>query len=253
MSYNKHTKYKTLPIGTMFEYNSEDNESVRLRVEETESCIKPCIGCYFYNLDCVIPFTRSIIGECDKLRRIDGKGIHYVKLTSEDCVNNNTKTIMNDKINIGTVSIDIPKGYVIDVEHSDFDKGIIKFKKKYITLDDIPVISRGYVTDFDVLTKIKAIAILMDIAQYYNGDWEPIWNDDEYYNNNVRSKYPEDDWDKYERCYYISNHYGKYYAIGTNMNTQGHTATIYFKNEEDAQAVIDNPNFRNILDIIYKD
>lgn len=28
---------------------------------------------------------------------------------------------------------------------------------------------------------------------------------------------------------------------------------IYFKNKEDAQAVIDNPNFRSILDAIYKD
>lgn len=28
---------------------------------------------------------------------------------------------------------------------------------------------------------------------------------------------------------------------------------IYFKNKEDAQAVIDNSNFRSILDAIYKD
>ena len=28
---------------------------------------------------------------------------------------------------------------------------------------------------------------------------------------------------------------------------------VYFKNQEDAQAVIDNPNFRDILDTIYKD
>lgn len=27
---------------------------------------------------------------------------------------------------------------------------------------------------------------------------------------------------------------------------------IYFKNKKDAQAVIDNPNFRDILDAIYK-
>lgn len=28
---------------------------------------------------------------------------------------------------------------------------------------------------------------------------------------------------------------------------------VYFKNRKDAQAVIDNPNFRDILDTIYKD
>ena len=28
---------------------------------------------------------------------------------------------------------------------------------------------------------------------------------------------------------------------------------VFFKNSEDTQAVIDNPNFRDILDTIYKD
>ena len=30
-------------------------------------------------------------------------------------------------------------------------------------------------------------------------------------------------------------------------------SNVYFKNVADAQAVIDNPNFRDILDAIYKD
>lgn len=37
-----------------------------------------------------------------------------------------------------------------------------------------------------------------------------------------------------------------------NADSQSEGA-IYFKNKEDAQAVIDNPNFRSILDAIYKD
>ena len=28
---------------------------------------------------------------------------------------------------------------------------------------------------------------------------------------------------------------------------------VFFKNSEDARTVIDNPNFRDILDVIYKD
>ena len=38
-------------------------------------------------------------------------------------------------------------------------------------------------------------------------------------------------------------------VIEDNSNNVG---TIVFKHKEDAQAVIDNPNFREILDVIYK-
>lgn len=68
----------------------------------------------------------------------------------------------------------------------------------------------------------------------------------------------------------IAKYYNKQHGIGTittimydNVN-QGYsvtnTSTMYvcgikaiFNRKEDAQEVIDNPNFREILDIIYKD
>ena len=71
----------------------------------------------------------------------------------------------------------------------------------------------------------------LDIAKYYNGDWEPDWNNQDEY---------------------------KYFIIcnrGTYKVDHGWTSicsNIYFKNKKDAQAVIDNPNFRSILDAIYK-
>lgn len=47
------------------------------------------------------------------------------------------------------------------------------------------------------------------------------------------------------------------YIIGIYIYKVDHNWTtisnnIYFKNKKDAQAVIDNPNFRDILDAIYK-
>ena len=126
--------------------------------------------------------------------------------------------------------IDIPKGMELDTENTDVTKGVIMLKKKNnITYEDI--VHCGLSID---INKIDAIQKLAYIAKFYNGDWKPEWN-----NRN-------------EDKYYI---YYKYvtgeYLVDANLTDV--TNTIYFKNEVDAQAVIDNPNFRPILDAIYKD
>lgn len=41
-------------------------------------------------------------------------------------------------------------------------------------------------------------------------------------------------------------------AYGITTSSIYNEGAVYFKNKEDAQAVIDNPNFKNILDEIYK-
>ena len=134
------------------------------------------------------------------------------------------------------LTIDIPEGMEIDTENSSLAEGIIKFKSKYITYSKI-INSFNSITNTNVYihssdTKaLKAIAQLMNIAKYYNGDWKPNWSDpSEYkyfivYNNNT-----------YIVDYNWTSIYDK----------------IYFKNKKDAQSVIDNPNFRAILNAIYK-
>ena len=72
----------------------------------------------------------------------------------------------------------------------------------------------------------------MNIAKYYNKDWRPNWSNRE----------PK---------YYIK------FRTSDNMffvdsNTTINSGYIYFKNLEDAYSVINNPNFREILDTIYK-
>lgn len=73
----------------------------------------------------------------------------------------------------------------------------------------------------------------MNIAKYYNGDWKPDWR------SLMESKY---------YIYYStrSNTYGVSNTSSTNYGN------IYFRLYKDAKAVIDNPNFRDILDKIYK-
>ena len=43
-----------------------------------------------------------------------------------------------------------------------------------------------------------------------------------------------------------------YYSQNINSNTDVYYGNVIFKNEADAQYVINNPNFRNILDKIFK-
>ena len=135
--------------------------------------------------------------------------------------------------------IDIPKGMELDTENTDVAKGVIMLrKKKDITYDDI---LQAYATDFGgirvpnhCIDKILAISRLMNIAKYYNGDWKPNWN------NSEEPKY---------YIYYCNNNDEYKLSFTTNVNW----GDIYFRFRDNTQSVIDNPNFRPILDAIYKD
>ena len=142
------------------------------------------------------------------------------------------------------LTIDIPEGMKIDVEHSDLSKGIIKFKKNNITLEDIyenqgkdTFITNIVNNNTRTYNKISAIATLLDIANYYNKGWKPDFN------NKTTYKYVI----QYNGIENKHTHYSVDYDVCLNR------CCVYFKNQEDAQSVIDNPNFRDILDTIYKD
>lgn len=165
----------------------------------------------------------EVRGACDSSMRKDGTNVIFKEVKKHMEIKNNQLTI------------DIPEGMEIDLENSDLAKGIIKFKKKDITYDDI---LQAYATDFGgirvpnhCIDKILAISQLMNIAKYYNGGWKPDWN------NSDKSKY------------YIRYNTGTY---AVDCNYTYNYGNIFFKNKEDAQAVIENPNFRDILDAVYK-
>lgn len=152
--------------------------------------------------------------------------------------------------------VQIPKGYEIDRESSTFEHIVFKpinsityndvcnkiFNGKaryYISSDAIisPCAGNRYsnneALDSYQLERVLSINQLFNIAKYYNGDWEPDWS-----NPN-------------ELKYYIYYNYSdKSYIVSAYVRTI-HGVPI-FKYEEDAQAIIDNPNFRDILDTIFK-
>ena len=203
-----------------------------------------CRGCAFIK-DGSCYLADKLLGPCAYTERTDKTSIIFKEIKGMEIKNNQ-------------LTIDIPEGYEIDKENSTFE--CIKFKpiKKYLTYKEVAeklnkdicfFTAKGKIQSYaqyasydnpDVansyrqIEKILAINQLMNIAKYYNGDWKPDWNN------------------KYELKYCIS-----FTTITNSYNIASRAQTylnaIHFKNQEDAQAVIDNPNFRDILDKIYKD
>lgn len=200
-------------IGETFEYQGKT-----YKVAEFDDCR----NCAFIHINC--SSLRSITGNCMDFLKNDGANVKFEEVKDMEIKDNQ-------------LTINIPDGMEIDLQNSNFDAGVIKFKKKELTYKDIQDSVGKYPTSTFVtphnMLKINAIDMLMNIAKYYNGNWKPDWS------NNKEGKF------------YISYNFihNGYFVIEDNSNNVG---TIVFKHKEDAQAVIENPNFREILDVIYK-
>ena len=194
-------------IGKIFIYKDKIYQAVEVEIDEE------CKGCAFE----FSSYCTSLLGDCSPTYRTDSASVIF-------------KEINNMESN--QLTIDIPEGMEIDLENSDLAKGTVKFKKKDITYEDILQVTDSVKLRVSIycIDKILAISQLMNIAEYYNGNWKPNCSEYKYniiYNNR-------------NNTYFLD--YNSIYTIGT----------IYFKNRKDAQAVIDNPNFRDILDAVYK-
>lgn len=230
-------KYKTLPIGTIFTYNGNTYQVCEYDNAFIVSC---CSLCVFGNINCDI--DKSVRGNCCRKHRSDYRQV-YFKLIKDnnkdmDKVNTITPTFSTDN-SLNDLYVECPKGYSIDVNNSDLSKGIIKFKNDNITLEDIyenqgkdTFITNVVSNNTHTYNKISAIANLIDIANYYNKDWKPDWNNS----------------DEHKYCIILNSH--SIYVIDYDNDIVN--TIVYFKNRKDAQDVIDNPNFRDILDAIYK-
>lgn len=185
-----------------------------------------CDGCAF-NKSVKCSTIREPLGSCDPIKRKDSINVVFKEIKDMEIKNNQ-------------LTIDIPEGMEIDLEKSNLAKGIVKFKKKDITYSDVLQVTDSVELRISThcLDKILAISQLMNIAKYYNGNW----------NYKVNGS---------ERGYMIA--YDKtriiddgYQVVHINSDTDMYFGNIMFKNEADAQCVIDNPNFRDILNAIYK-
>lgn len=197
-------------IGETFEYQGKTYKVI-------ESLRNICDNCAFSG-EC--DATETVVGSCSCTSRLDGKNVIF-------------KEIKDNKL-----TISIPEGMEIDAESSDLDTGVIKFRKKELTYEDIKAslkLNENMIcisVDDNNSAKLSAINRLMCIAKFYNGDWKPNWS-------SVENKY-----------HIIYCNRSQCYT--TDYKTSFDINTIYFKCEKDAQAVIDNPNFREILDAIFK-
>ena len=157
------------------------------------------------------------------------------------------------------LKIQVPDGYEIDKENSTFE--CIKFKpiKKDITYDDIcnnlfaeklwcsyittdgcirtniidsiVASEKNNATNKKQLDRLLALNQLLNIVEYYNS----------------LSAF---EGETFQITY--SNYLVKYY-VQSSSSICSYGFTPLFNNEKDAEAVIDNPNFREILDMVYKD
>ena len=198
-------------VGEVFTYNGKTYQVVKSN---------SCMDCAFKRRICSL--FKLYACPCTSNIRFDKTSVIFKEINNME---NNQLTI------------NIPEGMEIDLENSKLAKGIVKFKKKDITYNDI---LQAYATDFGgirvpnhCIDKILAISQLMNIAKYYNRDWKPDWS-------NI---------DKYK---YSITYNGRDDTYIVDCNPIYTYSNICFKNRKDAIAVINNPNFRDILDAVYK-
>lgn len=202
-------------IGETFEYKGKI-----YKVAEFDDCR----NCAFIHINC--SSLRSITGNCMYFLRNDGANVKF-------------EEVKDMKIKDNKLTINIPDGKEIDLQNSNFDTGVIKFKKKVLTYEDIKAslkLNENLIcisVDDNNSAKLSAINRLMCIAKCYNGDWKPDWKNPDslkfyIWYDTIREKYDIE------------------FSGGSVRND------VYFKNKKDAQAVIDNHDFREILDAIFK-
>lgn len=207
-------------IGETFEYKCKTYKTI-------QSLSDSCINCDFVNEPSYTCAFNKIVGGCSMTVREDKKNVIFKEIKKDMEIKDNKLTI------------NIPKGMEIDIENCDLKNGIIKFKKKELRYEDIENSldlegnRTGIPVDDNNAFKLCAIDRLMNIARYYNGDWKPNWKNPDslkfsIWYDTLREKYDIE------------------YCGGSVRND------VYFKNKKDAQTVIDNSNFREILDAIFK-
>ena len=203
-------------IGEIFTYKGKTYQVVEVKADEE------CKGCAFEFSSC----CTSSLGDCSPTHRTDGASVIF-------------KEINNMEIKNNQLTINIPEGMEIDLENSDLAKGIVRFKQSIITYEDVEdtlklsISYKSIMVNKNNVSKLVALSKLMNIAKYYNEDWKPNWG------SLMESKY---------YIYYSTR--SNTYGVSNTSSTK--YINIYFRLYKDAKAVIENPNFRDILDAIDK-
>ena len=248
---------KTFAIGTKIEYNGKSYEVI-----ESNSCVDCSIAniCSSSNITSGNNITSvlskdqriNIFGECSSLRRLDKKSVVFVEIPKDDSKDNSKYEhykisplwVYNNPTQLRPIEVVLPNGHEIDVESSDLSKGIIRFRRKWLTIEQLYKLAKenNHITHRDSIkhfsdSKLVALANLMDIARYFNGDWKYDVTEEVV---------------GYSIAYYKFVEKPHYSVCKLDNSVYTYYGSPVFKNKADAQYVIDNPNFRSILDVIFK-
>lgn len=189
MPTKRNNEVKEFAIGIKIEYNSKLYEVVEQKF---------CDGCslkYICPNNDAVKNNNSdnllsrderikIFGECSPIKRKDHKSVVFKEIpinSSKDKYYKIAPLYREDNPSkLKSVEFDLPNGYVIDKDNSDLDKGIIKFKRNWLTIEEMynlkPIVASEFLAPsvaVNKLTRNKIVAIitLMDIARYFNDDW----------------------------------------------------------------------------------
>lgn len=257
---NNSNEFKQFAIGTKIEHNGKLYEVVQGKFCNDCSIASICssnditagsrIG------DVISRNTRiGIFGECSSNNRDDNTSVVFIEVPKNDSKDEYYKIspfwVDDNSIKLKPIKFDLPNGYMIDKDHSDLDKGIIRFKSKWLSLEQMYNMAKAtnyhtYLSEikdstgdktYTVREKLIAIANLMDIARYFNGGWEYDVTEEVV---------------GYSIAYYKFVEESHYSVCKLDNSVYTYYGTPVFKNEADAQYVIDNPNFRDVLDNIFK-
>ena len=180
----KEYNHKEFAIGTKIEYNNKLYEVVKSNTCENCSISSFCSASDNYVSSLLIPRDKllSTFGKCSAIDRTDGASVVFKEISKDDS-KDNTKDKYHKIIplfrddnpsKLKSVEFDLPNGYVIDKDNSDLDKGIIRFKRKWLTIEEMyklkPIVTCEYVILSTVINasnrkKIVSLANLMDIAK----------------------------------------------------------------------------------------
>lgn len=254
-------KAKEFAIGTRIKYNGKLYEVI-----ESVNCADCSIAniCSNSNIDdktghgLSVDKRLNIFGECSSFDRYDSKSVVFVEIPKDNSKDNSKYEyykisplwVYNNPTQLRPIELALPNGQEIDVESSDLSKGIIRFKRKWLSLEQLYKLAKDnnyhtYLSEIkdstcdktcEVREKLIALANLMDIARYFNGDW----------------KYVTEEVVGYSIAYYKFVAEPHYSVCKIDNSVYTYYGSPVFKNEADAQYVIDNPNFREVLDNIFK-
>lgn len=245
----KDYNHKEFAVGTKIGYNNKLYEVVKSNTCENCSISLFCSASDNYVPSLLIARDKllSTFGKCSAIDRDDNTSVVFIEVPKDDSKDEYYKISpvwsYNNSTQLRPIEIVLPNGHEIDMESSDLSKGIIRFKRKWLTLEQLYKLAKEshYLTNRSAIKefrngKLVALANLMDIARYFNGDWE----------YDVTKEVVG-----YSIAYYKFVEKPHYSVCKLDKSVYTYYGSPVFKNEDDAQYVIDNPNFRDILDNIF--